>query len=125
MSRLILGSFQQRRPSLHCSMNFLCCSPIFIIIQFPLRNSWLPGGLGGMSKKKRHFLGICPKWPDPPPPPPFGTSCLQKKFLCLFCIFGHKEHFWFSQKITFWVTFLHPVLGIGDPLASLLGKIPK
>ena len=54
----------------------------------------------------------------------FGTPC-SKFFYSLFCILGHKEHFCFSQKITFWVVFLLLDLGIGDPPSPLLGKLPK
>ena len=52
---------------------------------------------GRHPKKKRDFLGIFPKCRTPPSPP-FGNPCFPKKKCGLFCILGHLEHFWSSQK---------------------------
>ena len=49
-------------------------------------------------KKKRDFLGIFPKCRPPPPLPPFWEPLFPKKKCGLFCILGHLEHFWSSQK---------------------------
>ena len=56
----------------------------------PIFNSFKFGAIGirGLVKK-RHFLGIFPKWPEPPPPyPPFGNFHLRFPIF-----FGQVEQF--------------------------------
>ena len=78
-------------------------------------------------KKNGFFWDFFPRsGPPPPPSPPFGNPCFQKKKCGLFCILGHLEHFWSSQKcslfgnysdIYFWEQVTPP------PLSK--EKIPK
>ena len=51
-----------------------------------------------VQKKRRDFLGIFPKCRTPPPPPPLLGTPVSKKKKGLFCILGHLEHVWSSQK---------------------------
>ena len=54
---------------------------------------------GRLQLKKTGLFGNFSQVSDPPPPPPpFGNPCFQKKKCGLFCILGHLEHFWSSQK---------------------------
>jgi len=52
---------------------------------------------GRSQQKKTGIFGNFSQVSDPPSPP-FGNPCFQKKKCGLFCILGHLEHFWSSQK---------------------------
>ena len=65
---------------------------------------------------------------DPPPTPPIWEASVQKKFEGLFCVLGPKEHFWFLQKISLFVSILTYMsyihLGIGTPPPSRKNSLP-
>ena len=60
---------------------------------------WIKTDEGRCPPKKTGFFGNFSQVSEPPPPPPpFGNPWFQKKKCGLFCILGHLEHFWSSQK---------------------------
>ena len=58
-----------------------------------------------MQKKYDIFWEFFPNG-GPPPPTPFENPLVENFFGGLFCILGHKEHFWFSPKSSYFVTIL-------------------
>ena len=71
--------------------------------------------LGVRSKKTEFFLTLSEMSDSPPHPPPFGTPFKKKKKNGLFCILGHKEHFWFSKKSLFGWYFYLQISDEGNP----------
>ena len=57
---------------------------------------------GASQKENTGFFPKC----QTPPTPLFGRPQSQKKFKGLFCILGPREHFWFLQKISLFVSIL-------------------
>ena len=70
---------------------------------------------GASQKKIQDFLGVFPKCWTPPPPPPIWEASVQKKKLGLFCVLGPKEHFWFLQKCSLFVSILTYTFGNRGP----------
>ena len=85
-------------------------SNVKIIIREPVR------------KKIRDFLGVFPKCRTPPAP--FLEGLRPKKIKGLFCVLGPKEHFWFLQKNSLFVSILTYTFGNRGP-PPLQGKTPK
>ena len=77
------------------------------------------GAKGRLQKKIRDYLGIFPKWQTPPPFPPFGNPSSKKKIYGLFCVLGPKEHFWFLQKCSLFVSILTYTFGNRGPPIKL------
>ena len=62
---------------------------------------------------------------DPSPPPPlFGRPPSKKKFEGLFCVLGPKEHFWFLQKCSLFVSILTYTFGNRGPPPPFKEKLP-
>ena len=62
----------------------------------------------------------------PPPPPLFGRPPSKKNIRGLFCVLGPKEHFWFLQKCSLFVSILTYTFGNRGPSPPpLQGKTPK
>ena len=49
------------------------------------------------------------------PRPPIWEASVQKKFKGLFCVLGPKEHFWFLQKCSLFVSILTYTFGNRGP----------
>ena len=71
---------------------------------------------GACQKKKYGIFGSFSQMSDPSPPPPlFGRPPSKKKFEGLFCVLGPKEHFWFLQKCSLFVSILTYTFGNRGP----------
>ena len=63
---------------------------------------------------------------DPPSPAPlFGRPPSKKKFKGLFCVLGPKEHFWFLQKCSLFVSILTYTFGNRGPPPPSRKKFPN
>ena len=72
--------------------------------------------LGKASEKKYGIIWeFFPNVGPPPPTPPFWEPLVQKKNYGLFCVLGPKEHFWFLQKCSLFVSILTYTFGNRGP----------
>ena len=83
------------------------------------------GVLGSLSEKNTGFFGSFSQMSDPPPPPLFGRPPSKKKFEGLFCVLGPKEHFWFLQKCSLFVSILTYTFGNRGPPPPFKEKLPN
>ena len=60
-----------------------------------------------------------------PPPPLFGRPPSKKKIKGLFCVSGPKEHFWFLQKCSLFVSILTYTFGNRGPPPPFKEKLPN
>ena len=67
---------------------------------------------GARQTKNTGLFGSFSQVSDPPSPAPlFGRPPSKKKFKGLFCVLGPKEHFWFLQKCSLFVSILTYTFG--------------
>ena len=81
---------------------------------------------GRHQKKNTELFGNFSQISGPPPPtPPFWEPLVQKKIYGLFCVLGPKEHFWFLQKCSLFVSILTYTFGNRGPPPPSRKKFPN
>ena len=73
-------------------------------------------------KKLRDYLGVFPKWRTPRPPI-WEASVQKKNCYDLFCILSPKEHFWFLQMCSLFVSINRSRPKIQLPLSDQIDQI--
>ena len=107
---LLLVSFSLCLPTHGVSLSIFLLT-LFTRVREPLR------------KKYGIFWEFFPNVGPPSPPTPlFGRPPSKKKFKGLFCVLGPKEHFWFLQKCSLFVSILTYTFGNRGPPPPLQGK---
>ena len=79
--------------------------------------------MGNLEKKNPGLFGNFSQIAAPTPP--FWEPLVQNKFYGLFCVLGPKEHFWFLQKCSLFVSILTYTFGNRGPPPPFKEKIPK
>ena len=92
---------------------------LLILVTHPVTSLWNWKAKNGIREGIRKKYGIIweffPNSGPPPPPPSFGNPSSKKKIYGLFCVLGPKEHFWFLQKCSLFVSILTYTFGNRGP----------